>query len=295
MSSPQRPAPQDQGLGQSKPLVTVAGGPPSLSGARTAASQQQNLTSVTGHHPLAPPPPVVQSSDPGQSVEVSIPTIPQPTNSAPTPPQPPPPPSAPQVGYPPSSRPSTAASQYASPPPPPPPQAAASPNNRGGPTNYQSPVQSLDDLVDTFLSGPSFRSEQQLPPLLRPPPLVNENPLQCLRTLVERRAWGDVLQVTADLLRGADSLHAPIYNSLLSSEANSPNDNPSNTSSVSSDQQLQLREETAEVLALQCHAWLKLRRYSDLGQEIDRWNFVSFSEGYNADQAPSWVPWSLRK
>ena len=145
-----------------------------------------------------------------------------------------------------------------------------------------SPVQSLDDLVDSFLSGPSYRTQQGMAPLLRPPPLVNEDPLQCLRTLVERRAWGDVLQVTADLLRGADSIYAPIYNSLLQAEA-------------AEDTSDRRRAETAEIVALQCHAWLKLRRYTDLGQEIERWNFLPFNDNYNSNQAPTWVPWSLRK
>ena len=54
-------------------------------------------------------------------------------------------------------------------------------------------------------------------------------------------------------------------------------------------------EETAEIVALQCHAWLKLRRYTDLGQEIEKWNFVPFNENYDESQASRWVPWSLRK
>lgn len=164
--------------------------------------------------------------------------------------------------------------------------------------NFGSPAQSLDNHVDAFLSGPSYRTEQKLPPLLRPPPLINENPLQCLRTLVERRAWGDVLQVTADLLRGADSSHARIYQTMLvdtstgttSEEGGGNDDTNSNTDPTL---QQQYRDETVEIVALQCHAWLKLRRYTDLGQEIERWNFLSFHENYDASTAPVWVPWSL--
>lgn len=191
--------------------------------------------------------------------------------------------------------------QQQQPPPymasPPPQQQQQQPNvpqptttvaNFNSPTKAGSPAQSLDDLVDAFLSGPSYRTEQGIQPLLRPPPLINENPLQCLRTLVERRAWGDVLQVTADLLRG-DSQHAQIYQTMLLDNNNSPI-----SALHAMTQQPQDRDETVEIVALQCHAWLKLRRYTDLGQEIERWNFLPFNEQYDANKAPKWVPWSLR-
>lgn len=167
-----------------------------------------------------------------------------------------------------------------------PPAAAMTPNKTTSPASSASPVQSLDELVDQFLSGPSYRTQQMLPPLLRPPPLVNEDPLQCLRTLVERRAWGDVLQVTSDLLKGADSVYAPIYSAMLFHvEETSPQ--------LGDDTPPHLKQEAAEIVALQCHAWLKLRRYTDLGQEIERWSFLPFNDNYDAGQAPTWVPWSL--
>ena len=148
------------------------------------------------------------------------------------------------------------------------------------------PFASLDDLVDTFLSGPSARLQQNLPPLLRPPPLINEDPLQCLRTLVERRAWGDVLQVTTELLRGADSIHAPCYGCLLSSENNE--DNATMTKAI--------QQETVEVTALYCHALIKLRRYAELGKEVEKWMFLRFNEEDQEEfEWHAWVPWSLRK
>jgi hypothetical protein len=166
-------------------------------------------------------------------------------------------------------------------PPPPASIPSASPHNKA------DPFSSLDDIVDAFLSGPSARSQQNLQPLLRPPPLINEDPLQCLRTLVERRAWGDVLQVTAELLRGVDSAHAPCYSSLVDLlEADEPGDALTAT----------IKEETVEIMALHCHALIKLRRYVELGKEIDKWMFLPIHEGYKKDcEAYSWVPWSLRK
>jgi tetratricopeptide (TPR) repeat protein len=56
---------------------------------------------------------------------------------------------------------------------------------------------------------------------------------------------------------------------------------------------MEVRLETVEIMTLQCHAWLKLRRYADLGAEVERWNFVPHNDA--AAQAPDWLPWSLRK
>jgi len=212
------------------------------------------------------------------------------------------PPQAQQFSFPP------AAAAAAATAPPQVPQPTTTVSNINTPTR-PGQVQSLDELVDAFLSGPSYRTtEQHLPPLLRPPPLINENPLQCLRTLVERRAWGDVLQVTADLLRGHESTPAQIYQTMLvtvnqegsdasSSGAVAPSTASTNTTNTRDALQYskQDRDETVEIVALQCHAWLKLRRYSDLGQEVARWNILPSSDQYDSDTAPTWVPWSLRK
>lgn len=228
---------------------------------------QQSLTPAAGNHPLAEashsslaPGSLPTGSSPATSTQYSIPSTAAESHTSPF--------SSGQI-------PRSGASnqnQYTS--------SVGSP-----PSKASSPALSLDDLVDKFLSGPSHRTHCGLLPLLRPPPLINEDPLQCLRTLVERRAWGDVLQITADLLKGADSIYAPIYNSMLF---------------LGSDAQgqeapTQLQEETAEIVALQCHAWLKLRRYADLGQEIKKWNFLPFNEHYLESEAPKWVPWSLRE
>lgn len=151
-------------------------------------------------------------------------------------------------------------------------------------TKPSSPVKkSLDALADSFLSGPSYRqTELQLEPLLKPPLLPpNETGIARLRTLVERRAWGDVLQISGDMLRSASSPHAPVYNALIHN--NDPIDAPDTA----------LQQETVEILTLECHAWLKLRRYTDLGRELERWEFSRINDVTAV--APTWVPWSLRE
>jgi hypothetical protein len=62
----------------------------------------------------------------------------------------------------------------------------------------------LDALADEFLSQPSYRTEQLgLEPLRKPNPLPSHGTeLDRLRTLVERRAWGDVLRCP----KGSDRL-----------------------------------------------------------------------------------------
>ena len=125
--------------------------------------------------------------------------------------------------------------------------------------------------------------------------MSSDEPLCTLRTLVERRAWGDVLQVATDLLTGPDSQYAPLYSSMLADHSNNNDNNNNNiNNSVATGEggSESIKDETAEIVALQCHAWLKLRRYTDLGNEIQRWNFLPYND-HDVDNPPSWVPWSL--
>lgn len=147
----------------------------------------------------------------------------------------------------------------------------------------------LDELADEFLSQPSYRTEQLgLAPILRPSPLPpNENGIDRLRTLVERRAWGDVLKLATSLLMSGSSPYSGIYASLVtvshsasSQELNSADTHPP-----------QIRLETVEVMMLLCHAWLKLRRYADLAAEIEQWSFLNFKDA--TSQSPDWLPWCL--
>jgi tetratricopeptide (TPR) repeat protein len=137
-----------------------------------------------------------------------------------------------------------------------------------------SPTQSLDTLADSFFEGSASR----------PAPLpLTQTDLERVRILVERRAWGDVLSMTANLLRGSSSHYTPIYAALL----NSPD---KSFPSLDSHQ-----NELVELIMLQCHAWIKMRRYNELALEISRWSFCHHLDDDDGKKkaAPSWIPWSL--
>lgn len=242
LSANQPPA---QGLSHSTPLVTVSNG---HQGIRPIAG---GLTSVGADHPLA--------------------RYPEPTALLPTP-----------TRTSPSAKPGIVARNpvVATVTTPSNSQAAsASDIALSGPI---SPVaKSLDALADQFLSAPSYRtSSLNLPPILKPPALPpNQSAIQKIRTLAERRAWGDVLQVAGDSLRSPTSKYAPIYTSLVQNTTSPLEGDPALTL---------LQSETIEIVTLECHAHLKLRRYSDVGREVDRWDFI-----VDAPNAPVWIPASL--
>lgn len=143
----------------------------------------------------------------------------------------------------------------------------------------------LGDLADTFMAGPSYRlTELKLPPLLKPPPLpLNQTAMDRLRTLAERRSWDDVLRVSGDMLRTPSSHFAGIYSSLIDG---------SGTADASLATTSELHHDVVEIMTLECHAWLKLRRYADLGKEVERWSFCVCND--QTAKHPEWVPWSLQ-
>ena len=73
--------------------------------------------------------------------------------------------------------------------------------------------------------------------------------------------------------------YAPIYTSLVQNTISSLEDNPALSL---------LQSDTSELLTLECHAWLKLRRHSEVGREVDRWDFI-----VDSSNAPNWIPASL--
>ena len=172
-----------------------------------------------------------------------------------------------------------------------PPGPFAHPNSIAN--NVSPSKKSIDELADEFLSS------KPPPILLRPNPLPRgEVGFVRLRTLVVRRAWGDVLKLASTLLsndastkkKPSSSLknkqYAKVYASLLFSGQDSavePIDEVSN----------EVRQETVEILMLRCHALLKLRRYSDLAKEVGQWKFLK----QNDVAAPliEWLPWGIRK
>ncbi|KAL3914968.1 MAG: hypothetical protein SGILL_005865 [Bacillariaceae sp.] len=165
--------------------------------------------------------------------------------------------------------------------------------------NKSSSSKTLDALADELLSLPSNRTEQRgLEPLLRPVPLPpNESGIERLRTLVERRAWGDVLKMASTLLNGGgtspaadgetSSQHATVYASLVTLPHNVTPPSPEVINTIP----LSVRLETVEIMILQCHAWLTLRRYSELSDQVERWNFLTQNDA--TAQSPDWLPWSM--
>lgn len=248
-----------QGWGQSPPFATIPAG---------------------NDHPLAggattPVPPPTQSAAPSLS-STSHPLGPSPSSGN-------------YRGPPPSSN-AVAAAPISAP-------VITQQSRQPPPRNKSSSSKTLDALADDLLSQPSYRTEQLgLEPLLRPVPLPpNESGVERLRTLVERRAWGDVLKMATTLLNGGNSAadgetssqHATVYSSLVTLPYNSA---PPSLDAINAIP-LFIRLETVEVMILQCHAWLKLRRYSDLANEVERWNFLKQNDA--TAQSPEWLPWSM--
>lgn len=134
--------------------------------------------------------------------------------------------------------------------------------------------QSLDAMADAFLSAGGTVQNPKLRPLPLQPKTNSE--LDRVRALVVRRAWGDVLSVIHNLLRGPHSHYTPIYSGLLQGQTEA-------VDSLDS-----LRDDVVELMMLQCHAWLKMRRFNELGHELRQWKFLE------SGATPSWIPWSVR-
>jgi hypothetical protein len=184
--------------------------------------------------------------------------------------------------------------------PPPPPQTYPNANatsNRPtvSDTNVSPSSKSLETLADDFLSS------KPPPVVLRPSPLPRgQVGIVRLRTLVERRAWGDVLKLASTLLQNDESSsssrkkppsskhYSRVYSSLLFGGQD-------DTVAGTNDTEItpDVRQETIEILMLRCNALLKLRRYIDLSKEVEQWNFLK----QNDVTAPSieWIPWGMRK
>ena len=167
-----------------------------------------------------------------------------------------------------------------------------------------SSSKSLDALADEFLSS------KRGPNILRPNPLPRGEPgILRLRTLVERRAWGDVLKLASTLLsnNGNNSTstsikssssrsrqYSIVYASLLIKKHGFENEQHLSTNNdYGCDVPPNIRKETIEIMVLRCNAWLKLRRYADLSKEVERWNFLTQNDA--TVSSPEWVPFNIRK
>ena len=213
-------------------------------------------------------------------------------------------------------------------PPPPPPHPYTAPSRvtqKSAPSNNSNSELSTstkpkianltpEQEVDSFLSGPSKRTTlQEEPgplPLLKPNPLPpNLTGIHQLKALVERRAWGDVVKMSAEMLMGGVSPYEKYYSQLVNGVSSK---SPSNDVSVSVNvsvsnnnnkdddssqrqrqrqRQRQLISETVQILHWRIRALLFLRRYHDLKTEILRVRLLP-SPSYT-DTLPDWVPLGL--
>lgn len=152
-----------------------------------------------------------------------------------------------------------------------------------------SPSKSLDAMADAFLSTDSNHSSSSATanisspalldnPNLRPLPLpTTTSELERVRALVTRRAWGDVLSVVHSLLKGGTSHYTPLYAGLLQGRTEAVDSLDSH------------RADVVELLTLQAHGWLKMRRYPELGHELRQYAKVQeHPAGF-----PAWVPASV--
>ena len=270
---------QQVGPGLGQPLVTIPTPGSIYRGVAVPAGDNHPLATtpaleppgfIAGQHPLATPalePPGLIIANQATNASVSGPSVSTSISSQAPPPIVQTPPSVVQIRTP--ARP-----------------VAASPAQLRVISAAVSPSKSLDALADEFLSERSYRTDRLgLAPVLRPSPLPPEDGIHRLRTLVDRRAWGDVLKISTSILNSPKDPHADVYASLVTLPLNAPQVDASNVP-------LEIRQETVEIMALQCHAWLKLRRYVDLATEVERWNFSKHNDA--TAQSPDWLPWSIR-
>jgi tetratricopeptide (TPR) repeat protein len=159
-----------------------------------------------------------------------------------------------------------------------------------------SPNKSLDAMADAFLSTDSSHHSSSSGtgaannnsdstglldnPNLRPLSLpTTTTELERVRALVARRAWGDVLSVVHTLLKGATSHYTPLYAGCLLQGVTEAVD------SLDSH-----RADVVELLTLQAHGWLKMRRYPELGHELRQYHKVQQQE---SSSVPTWIPASV--
>lgn len=179
--------------------------------------------------------------------------------------------------------------------PPVPTQASSSParSPNSAATNPQSPPRfavpnnalpveketqkTLEDLADEFLRGPSVRAERGLQVILKPKPVNTSDDLQRLQMFVDRRAWANAITTANQLLHGANSHYAPLYESLL----------------YQSPLALQTHQDDLfYILSTLCKALTAMGSMDELQRELKSWKFLHFQNSTEAVQQSS-IPWSL--
>jgi tetratricopeptide (TPR) repeat protein len=165
----------------------------------------------------------------------------------------------------------------------------------------QKKTQTPEQEVDSFLSGPSTRTQQEEPgplPLLKPTPFpLNLTGIQQLKALVERRAWGDVVKISAEMLMGGVSPYEKYYSQLINGNGvdvhqhDQQQQNKDNRNNQSASTSNTIIKETIQIIHWRIRALLFLRRYHDLKTEILRIRLLP-SASYN-DTLPDWIPLGL--
>uniref|UniRef100_A0A7S4JEJ9 Uncharacterized protein n=2 Tax=Odontella aurita TaxID=265563 RepID=A0A7S4JEJ9_9STRA len=285
-----------------------------VAGDSVASVPYPPAAAASAAHPAAP---LASAPLPAHTPTVASPPI----TPLPPPPPPPPPPAVTTSAAPPvAQRVIRAASSPAIPRPisgsyvpkssssPSPPSAAALaapvPAPVASAPASKKKIKSLEDEADVFLLGPIVDphgrivspGSEDLPSAerkkkLKPPKLPEATtPLLRVRSLVERRAYVDVLAVTSDLLQSSSSETSRWYSYLVSGAP--PGGEKFFVDAESDPHQRRVRGETAELIRHRLTAMMKLRRYGDVSGEVERLNLGENDESRGA--LPLWVPRDLR-
>ena len=201
------------------------------------------------------------------------------------------------------------------PTPPPAPRPSPAPGSGGSSralpaTRSTGHSAALEAAADRFLSVSASSPDQRR--LVHPPPLPrDESGLDRVRTLAARRAWVDVLAVSADLLNLPAGPYARWHRELCQEvegegqEQEQEQEQEQDQQEQEQDQQEQEQEArevqaqagTCELLRLRLSALLRLRRHADLAKEVERLNLL---DGYDIDGGgelgsglPVWVDVAL--
>jgi len=166
---------------------------------------------------------------------------------------------------------------------------------RGGPPTTTS---------TTTISSSAETSHNRLHPTNLPP---TQSLIVKCQSLATRRAWGDVVQLTKDVLMGSSSggigskagtgggmeghhhHHSILYNELLRAAASSSSSSGELSSNdgvpelEDEEDRDTLRKETCEFIALRCIALLKLRRYEELRKEVTSLGLMPYLPGRRHD------------
>lgn len=160
------------------------------------------------------------------------------------------------------------------PPPPPPAIQKQNPQKLYEDIPLSPEEFSLEKETDFFLSGHLTKPE----PL---PSIESGQALLRIQTLASRRAWGDVMHLTGEYLQ--NSPYSVFEKELVNCDTVFAYDEKDDEGKEDDDEHKQkLQAETNHLIFYRLYSMLKLRRYADLGREIERFNLVEFQYPYTS-------------